>query len=251
LPFQVRRRRWACLLRLCRRRVRRGRRSLLTDGLAIVVPDHHDDELGFLGSDDLARQLRPFDIAALIVADETGRGAMFAHDADLGLLGKGIFKPVGKPVGVGIAHHHDLDRGILARRGWRSVGVILGLFLLDFFGPFPPLFPPARGGGAFSLTITPVAPGDHPRNSHRDCTAAVHKDGTSAAHKDCTAVAIAAGAHPMNFPRTAHWLEAKQQSSAEPLLPLGQGDAKTTPCPMPLDLSSGRGTPTSLYVCRR
>jgi len=26
----------------------------------------------------------------------------------------------------------------------------------------------------------------------------------------------------MNFPRTAHWLEAKEQSSAQPLLPLGQ-----------------------------
>jgi hypothetical protein len=57
---------------------------------------------------------------------------VFAHDADLGLLGKGIFKPVGKPVGVGIAHHHDLDRGILARRGRRSVGVILGPLLVGF-----------------------------------------------------------------------------------------------------------------------
>src|SRR5258707_13640453 len=58
LPLQVRRRRWACLLWLCRRCVRRrGRRSLLTDGLAIVVSDHHDDELGFLGSDNLARHL--------------------------------------------------------------------------------------------------------------------------------------------------------------------------------------------------
>src|SRR5262249_45442582 len=135
---------------------------LLTDGLAIIVSDHHDDELGFLGSDDLARHLRPLALAALIVTDETGIGAMFPHDADLGLLGKGIFKPEGKPVSVRITHHHDLDRGILARRGRRRVGVIRGLLLLDFSGPFlldfsGPL-PLAGGGGPFSLRITPVAP---------------------------------------------------------------------------------------------
>src|SRR6516165_8219389 len=95
LPLRVWRRRWACLLWLWRLRVRRrGRRRFLTDGLTIVVSDHHDDEVGFLGSDNLARHLRPFDIAALIVPDETGIGAMFAHDADLGLLGEGIFEPV-------------------------------------------------------------------------------------------------------------------------------------------------------------
>src|SRR5262249_8689388 len=157
LPLQIRRRRWDCRGRLYRRRVRwRGRRSLLADGLAIIVSDHHDDEFGFLGSDDLARHLRPLAIAVLIVTDETGIGAMFAHDADLGLLGKGIFKPKGKPVSVRITHHHDLDRGILARRGRRRAGVIRGLLLLDFSGPFP-LLSPGAGGGAL-LTITPVAP---------------------------------------------------------------------------------------------
>src|SRR5262249_36127580 len=138
LPLQIRSRRWDCRGRLYRLRVRRrGRRSLLTDGLAIIVSDHHDDQLGVLGSDGLSRPLRPFAVAALIVTDETGIGAMFAHDADLGLLGKGLFKPVGKPVSVGITHHHDLDRGIVARRGRRRVGVIRGLLLLDFSGPFP------------------------------------------------------------------------------------------------------------------
>src|SRR5262249_53962950 len=163
LPLRIRSRRWDCRGRLCRLRVRwRRRRSLLTDGLAIIVSDHHDDEFGFLGSDDLARHLRPFAIAALIVPDETGLGAMFAHDADFELLGKGIFKPVGKPVSVRITHHHDLDRGILARRAWRRVGVIRGLLLLDFSGPFPldfsGPFPLAGGGGPFALAIIPVAP---------------------------------------------------------------------------------------------
>src|SRR5215475_791906 len=112
LPLQIRSRRWDCRGRLYRLRVRRrGRRSLLTDGLAIVVSDHHHDELGLFRSDNLARHLRPLAIAALIVTDEAGIGAMFAHDADLGLLGKGIFKPEGKPVSVRITHHHDLDRG--------------------------------------------------------------------------------------------------------------------------------------------
>src|SRR6516164_8720304 len=78
---------------------------------------------------------------------------MFAHDADLGLLGKGIFEPECKPVSVRITHHHDLDRGILARRGRRRVGVIRGLLLLDFSRPAP-----LTGGGPFSLRVTPVAP---------------------------------------------------------------------------------------------
>src|SRR6516162_11089686 len=104
LPLQIRRRRWEWRGRLYRLRIRWRRwRSLLTDGLAIIVSDHHDDEFGFLGGNDLARHLRPFAIAAPIVADETGIGAMFAHDADLGLLGKSIFEPVGKPVSTGVA----------------------------------------------------------------------------------------------------------------------------------------------------
>src|SRR6516164_10238784 len=51
LPLQVRRRGWACLGWLWRRRVRRWRRSLLPDRLMIVVSDHHDNEVGFLGGD--------------------------------------------------------------------------------------------------------------------------------------------------------------------------------------------------------
>src|SRR5262249_12122743 len=119
-------------------------------------------ELRFLGNDDLARHLRPLAIAALIVTNETGIGAMFAHDADFGLLGKTIFKPKGKPISVGITHHHDLDPGILARCSRRRVGVILGLLLLSFPGPFPlnfsGPFPLTAGGWPFLLMITPVAP---------------------------------------------------------------------------------------------
>src|SRR5215471_1567339 len=138
LPLEVRWRRWDWWGRLYRLSVRRrGRRSLLTNGLAIIVSDHHDDEVGLLRSDDLARHLRPLAIAALIVMNETGIGAVFAHDADFGLLGKGIFKPIGKPVSVGITHHHDLNRGILARCSRRREGVIRGLLLLDFSRPFP------------------------------------------------------------------------------------------------------------------
>src|SRR5262249_1811034 len=140
LPLQIRSRRWDWWGLYLLRVHWRGRRSLLTDGLAIIVSDHHDDEFGFLGSDDLPHHLRPFARAALIVTNETGIGAMFAHDADLRLLGKGIFQPVGKPISVGIAHHHDLDRGIHARRGRGRAGVIRGLLLLDLSGPFPVLF---------------------------------------------------------------------------------------------------------------
>src|SRR5260370_14835792 len=47
LPLQVRRRRWACRGWLYRLRVRRrGRRSRLSDGLALLVSGHPHDELG-------------------------------------------------------------------------------------------------------------------------------------------------------------------------------------------------------------
>ena len=39
-------------------------------------------------------------VAARVVADEPGIGAMLAHDADLGLLREGVFEPVGQPVGL-------------------------------------------------------------------------------------------------------------------------------------------------------
>src|ERR1700704_5283886 len=58
-------------------------RSLFADRLTVVVSDHHDDEFGFVGCDALARHLRPLDIAARVVADEAGIGAVLAHDADL------------------------------------------------------------------------------------------------------------------------------------------------------------------------
>jgi hypothetical protein len=101
---------------------RRRRRSLLADCLAIVVADHHDDQLGFVGGDDLARHLRPLDVAAGVVADEAGIGAMLAHDRNLGLLRKCVLEPVGQPVRVGVAHHHDRGGGLrlLLRRRWRA-----------------------------------------------------------------------------------------------------------------------------------
>ena len=151
LPLQVRR---FCRARfgwLFRHRVRRrGRRSFLPDSLAIVVSDHHDDQVGLFGRDDLAHHLRPFAVAARVVADQTGLGAMFAHDADLGIVGKGVFKPGGEPVSVRIAHHHDLDRGIPALRARGSVGEIF----FDFSGSFPQ----AGRRSPFTLAISPGVP---------------------------------------------------------------------------------------------
>src|SRR5262249_33502845 len=99
---------------------RRG--DLFANRLTVVVSDHHDDEFGLLGRDDLARHLRPLEIAALFVANEAGIGAMLAHDADLRVLGKSVFEPVGQPIGVGIAHHYDRGRGLglLLRRRRRA-----------------------------------------------------------------------------------------------------------------------------------
>src|ERR1700756_1037081 len=99
---------WSCgRTRLGRLRIRLGRSrtshhrgGLFADRLTVVVSDHHDDEFGLLGRNDLARHLRPLEIAALIVADQAGIGAMLAHDADLRVLRKGIFEPVSQPIRV-------------------------------------------------------------------------------------------------------------------------------------------------------
>ena len=103
-------------VRLCRAARWRRWRHLLAHRLTIVIADHHDDNLGSLGSNDLARNLWPLGITPCVIADEAGLGAMFANDADLGLLGVRILKPIGEPVGVSISHDYDLDRGVLARR---------------------------------------------------------------------------------------------------------------------------------------
>jgi hypothetical protein len=78
---------------------------------------------------------------------------MFAHDADLRLLGVSIFKPVGEPVRVCISHDHDLDCSVLARRRWRCVRVIGGL--LSFRLPRP--FPLPRISRGFPLALAPKA----------------------------------------------------------------------------------------------
>ena len=129
--------------------------DFFADRLPIVVAHHHDDVFGLFCRDDLARYLRPFAVAALIVADEAEIGAVFAHDADLGLLGKGILKPIGKPVRVGVAHHHNLDRGILAWRRRRRVGIIRRFFSFRLPHSFSLARVVAR---AFTLTIAPKAP---------------------------------------------------------------------------------------------
>src|SRR5262245_43060863 len=87
-------------IRLRRATRRRWWRNLLADRMTIVVSDHHHDDLGFLDSDSLARRLRPVEIAARVIADEAGIGTVFAHDADIGIIGVCIFKSVGEPVRV-------------------------------------------------------------------------------------------------------------------------------------------------------
>ena len=80
---------------------------------------------------------------------------MPAYDPDVRVFGKGIFKPVGEPVGICIAHHHNLDRGILSGRGRRRAGVIWWFLPLCFPNPF--LL--TRVPRAFHLPIAPEAPG--------------------------------------------------------------------------------------------
>jgi hypothetical protein len=90
-----------------------GRRwNLLADLLAIIVADHYHKKFGFLRRDDPARHLRPFAFAAPAIADQTGIGAVLAHDGNFGVLGKRIFKAIGKPIGVRIAYDHDRGCGL-------------------------------------------------------------------------------------------------------------------------------------------
>src|SRR4029077_4001969 len=129
----------------------RRRRGFLADRLTVVVADHHDDEVRFLGGDELARHLRPFDIAPLIVADQAGIGAMLADDPDLRFFREGIFKPVGQPVGVAVAYHHDGGGGFgLLLRGWRRARIVDGrlAFLLAVGIVIAPVIPPATAPAA-------------------------------------------------------------------------------------------------------
>src|SRR5690349_19212099 len=70
---------------------RRRWRRLLTNGLAVVVADHHHDKFRLLRCDGLARNLRPFRVAAEIISYEPRLGPMLAHDANLWLFRIGIF----------------------------------------------------------------------------------------------------------------------------------------------------------------
>jgi hypothetical protein len=60
-----------------------------------MCADHHDDQLGLVGRDHLFDDLRPFDVAASVVADQPRDGAMFAHDRHLGRLGEGFLEAIG------------------------------------------------------------------------------------------------------------------------------------------------------------
>ena len=80
---------------------------------------------------------------------------MFAHDADLRLFGKGIFKPVGEPIRIRVAHNDDLDRGFLAGRGSWRVGIIRRFFSFRLPRSFSLTRVVAR---AFTLTVAPKAP---------------------------------------------------------------------------------------------
>jgi hypothetical protein len=96
-----------------RRAWTRRRRRALADRLAIVVADHHDDEFRLLGGDDLAHHLRPFHVAARVVADQARYRAVLAYDAEFRTIRECVLKPVGEPVGHRVADHHDRrrDRG--------------------------------------------------------------------------------------------------------------------------------------------
>ena len=79
-----------------RRRRRAAPPALLADRLAVVEADHHHDEFRLLGRDDFARDLRPVDVAARLVADQAGIGACLRTIADLGRFGERVLEPVGR-----------------------------------------------------------------------------------------------------------------------------------------------------------
>ena len=114
--------------------------------------------LGFSAAMISRATLRPLGITARVIADKAGIGAMFAHDADLGVIGVCIFKPVGEPVRVRISHDNDLDCGILARRGWRRARVIGGLLV-----PAPRPFSLPRISRGFPWRSPQKPPGRSPQ----------------------------------------------------------------------------------------
>src|SRR5215831_16180236 len=90
-----------------------------------MCANHHDDQLGLIGRDHLLHDLRPFDIAAGVVADEPGGRAMLAHDRHLGRLGKGFLETITEPVSHAVTHDDQRCGGgscidLALRRRWRT-----------------------------------------------------------------------------------------------------------------------------------
>ena len=113
------------------RRLRAHRLRGFPDLLAIVEADHHHHEFRLLGRDHFLGRLRPIGIfAARVVphlgADQAGRGAMPAQDADFRRVGEGLLEPIGEPIRHRIAEHHDrrLRRPAIGLLRRRRLGIV-------------------------------------------------------------------------------------------------------------------------------
>ena len=86
--------------------------SLFGDILFANVPtvaeaEHHDDVIGLLLRQRVARNMPPVEIAFTVVAQQAGEELVLADNANLWRIREDIFQAIAKPVGHVVAHHHD------------------------------------------------------------------------------------------------------------------------------------------------
>ena len=83
---------------------------LFADILPVADAEHHDHIIGLLGTEDVAGDAPPVEIAFDVVAEQAGINLVLANDADLGRVGERILKTIGQPVGHAVAEHHHRRR---------------------------------------------------------------------------------------------------------------------------------------------
>src|SRR4029450_12393079 len=83
---------------------------LYANFLTVADAQHHDDVVGLLLCQRIARDVPPVEITFRVVLHQAGVMFVLANHANLRRIGEDIFEAIAQPVGHVVAHHHDRSR---------------------------------------------------------------------------------------------------------------------------------------------